>query len=83
MGLSVLPTADAGQTLVPCVLRSTCRQFRPPLAEDGDAFSAFDGMSYSNRKEYVDWIESARRAGTRARRIARAVTMVGEGRRLK
>ena len=53
------------------------------LAEVGGALSAFDGMSSSNRKEYVDWTESAKRPETRARRVSKAVSMIGEGRRLK
>ena len=53
------------------------------LAEAGVAPSAFDGMSYSHQKEYVDWIESAKRPETRDRRILKAVSMIGEGRRLK
>jgi hypothetical protein len=31
---------------------------------------AFDAMSYSHRKEYVLWVEDAKRPETRARRIA-------------
>ncbi len=53
------------------------------LADAGVDSSAFEGMSYSHKKEYVDWIESARRPETRARRISKAVSMIGEGRRLK
>lgn len=39
---------------------------------------AYDGMSYSHRKEYVQWIEAAKRAETRARRIAVAVEKLRE-----
>jgi hypothetical protein len=39
---------------------------------------AYDGMSYSHRKEYVQWIEAAKRAETRARRIALAVEKLRE-----
>lgn len=39
---------------------------------------AYDGMSYSHRKEYVQWIEAAKRVETRARRIAVAVQKLGE-----
>ena len=53
------------------------------LADGGVAPSVFDGMSYSHQKEYVEWIESAKRAETRARRIAKAVSMIRENRRLK
>ncbi len=53
------------------------------LADGGVDSSAFGGMSYSHQKEYVDWIESAKRPETRARRVSKAVAMIGEGRRLK
>ncbi len=53
------------------------------LADGGVASSAFDGMSYSHQKEYVEWIESAKRPETRARRVAKAVSMIRDNRRLK
>jgi hypothetical protein len=33
---------------------------------------AFDSMSYSHRKEYVDWISAAKKVETRDRRIEKA-----------
>ncbi len=36
----------------------------------------FDGLSFSHRKEYADWIASAKQAETRGRRIGRAVDMM-------
>jgi uncharacterized protein YdeI (YjbR/CyaY-like superfamily) len=38
-------------------------------------------LSYSHKREYVNWIEEAKRAETRQRRIAKAVEMLREGRR--
>jgi hypothetical protein len=35
--------------------------------------AAFDALSYSHRREYVEWIDEAKRADTRARRIAKTV----------
>jgi hypothetical protein len=35
--------------------------------------AAFDALSYSHRREYVEWIVDAKRADTRARRIAKTV----------
>ena len=31
--------------------------------------TAFDSLSYSHRKEYVDWVAAAKRPETRDRRI--------------
>ena len=43
----------------------------------------FEGMSYSHQKEYVNWIESAKRSDTRIRRIQKAATMIQANLRLK
>jgi hypothetical protein len=53
------------------------------LAEAPAAQQTFDGFSYSRRKEYVTWIESAKRPETRTRRVGQAVEMLAEGRPLK
>lgn len=42
------------------------------LAEAG-LRDAFDGLSYSHRREYVNWIDEAKKPETRARRIAGTV----------
>ena len=39
---------------------------------------AYDGMSYTHRKEYVQWIEAAKRPETRARRIKLALEKLRE-----
>ena len=38
--------------------------------------SGFDAFSFSHRKEFVDWITSAKRAETRAARIPKVVAQV-------
>ena len=35
--------------------------------------AAFDALSYSHQREYVEWIDEAKRADTRARRIGKTV----------
>lgn len=40
----------------------------------------FEAMAYTHRKEYARWIAEAKKPETRARRLAKAVAMVGEGR---
>ena len=42
----------------------------------GPARAAFDRMSYSHRKEYVTWIEGAKKPETRARRVEQALRAV-------
>lgn len=47
------------------------------------ALAVFRATSFSHQREYVQWIEEAKRPATRASRIARTVQMVAQGRRLK
>jgi hypothetical protein len=41
----------------------------------------FENLSFSHRREYVEWIEDAKRAATRERRIGKAVEMLAAGRK--
>jgi len=43
------------------------------------AWERFESLSFSHRREYVEWIEEAKRPGTRARRIAGALERLVEG----
>jgi Bacteriocin-protection, YdeI or OmpD-Associated/Domain of unknown function (DUF1905) len=49
---------------------------RAALAE-ASVRSRFDALSYSHRREYVQWIEEAKRPATRERRIEQTVERVG------
>lgn len=53
--------------------------FTRALAQDKQAKAFFDKSSYTNRKEYVEWIESAKKPETRARRIQQAVERLAKG----
>jgi hypothetical protein len=44
-----------------------------------DAKERFDRLSFTHRREYVEWAESAKRAETRERRIAETVRRVRAG----
>ena len=50
----------------------------PDLAAalDDDLRAFFDSLSYTHRKEYVRWIEEAKRAETRRARIEKAVELL-------
>ena len=68
---------------VPVDLRSTFGRARPPLVvtvNDPVAQERFEAMSYSHRREYVEWVCEARRPETRGRRIAACVDRVRAGR---
>ena len=49
------------------------------LAADPEAAEAFDRLSFTHRREYVNWITEARRPETRARRVAGTVERVRGG----
>ena len=49
---------------------------RDALAEAGLA-EVFAALSYSHRREYVSWIGEAKRAATRAKRIAETIQRMG------
>ena len=40
---------------------------------------AFEGLAYTHRKEYAQWVGEAKRQETRDRRAARALEMLGKG----
>lgn len=43
------------------------------------ALSVFDKFSYSHRKEYIQWITSAKKEETRISRMEKAIKMISEG----
>ena len=51
------------------------------LAQDEGARATFDGLSYTHRKEWVRWIDEAKRAETRATRLAKTVESLRAGKR--
>jgi bifunctional DNA-binding transcriptional regulator/antitoxin component of YhaV-PrlF toxin-antitoxin module len=52
-------------------------------ALDGEraAKEFFDGLSYTHRKEYVRWIEEAKKEETRVHRVAKTLEMLKEKKR--
>lgn len=54
--------------------------FRAALEADPAAYAAFDASTSFCRNNYLRWIEDAKRADTRAARIARAVELLIAGR---
>lgn len=48
-----------------------------------EARSRYEELSYSHRKEYAEWVASAKQEATRVRRAEKAAGMLAEGRVLK
>ena len=55
--------------------------FAAALAADAEARAVYDGLSFTHRKEYVNWLEGAKRPETRQRRLAEATTLLKSGRK--
>lgn len=52
------------------------RELTTALDKDKEAKSLFDVLSPSHQKEYVKWIEEARKAETRIRRTSQTLEML-------
>lgn len=55
--------------------------FQKALKATPTADKIFSNFAYSHRKEYVRWIEEAKRIETRASRIEKAVEMISAGKK--
>ena len=82
--------AAAGDELdIEIALDTTPREVTVPsdlaaaLVSDERASAAFDGLSYTHRKEWVRWIEEAKKAETREARLAKTVESLREGKKTK
>jgi Bacteriocin-protection, YdeI or OmpD-Associated/Domain of unknown function (DUF1905) len=51
------------------------------LLENQQAASLFARLTYSQKKEYVDWLSTAKQAATKASRIKKAVEMLACGKK--
>lgn len=56
-------------------------ELKKALAKRPRARAAFDSLSFTHRREYVEWITGAKREDTRVRRLDKALTMLEEGRK--
>ena len=53
------------------------------LARDDAARATFDGLSFTHRKEWVRWVEEAKKPETRATRLAKTVESLRAGKRVR
>jgi hypothetical protein len=57
------------------------RDLAKALRGQPKALQFFRSLSFTGQKEYARWIEGAKRAETRAGRVAKAVRLLGQGKR--
>jgi hypothetical protein len=55
------------------------RDLARALADDPDAKEAFARLSFTHRREYVEWVQKAKRPETRTRRVEQTVERVRTG----
>ena len=53
------------------------------IRTDAEAAENFASLSYSHRKEYVDWIATAKKPGTKVARTEKALAMLRAGKFLR
>ena len=53
------------------------------LAGDDAARATFDGLAFTHRKEWVRWVEEAKKPETRATRLAKTVESLRAGKRAR
>ncbi|MFM8875222.1 MAG: YdeI/OmpD-associated family protein [Anaerolineae bacterium] len=49
------------------------------LAADKEAQAVFNKLSSSHQREYIKWVEEAKKAETRAKRIQKMMDMLKQG----
>jgi len=49
------------------------------LASSPEARATFDGLAFTHRREYVRWVEEAKREETRRMRVEKTVSMLRKG----
>ena len=53
--------------------------FMTALRRNRKALATFEGFSWSNRKDYVEWVSEAKREETRKRRLSTAIVWLAAG----
>ncbi|HET6466243.1 MAG TPA: YdeI/OmpD-associated family protein [Nitrospiria bacterium] len=56
------------------------RDLKTALSQNKNARNLFEKLSFTHKREFIRWVESAKRPETRARRIRNAVTRIAQGR---
>ena len=84
-GLKLVEAAKASgawdEALKPQSFEMTA-EFRAALAANKDAGAFFTSLSPSQKKQYIGWIASAKRAATREKRLKKAMELLRGGQRL-
>jgi uncharacterized protein YdeI (YjbR/CyaY-like superfamily) len=55
--------------------------FQLALDNNPKVKEVFEKFSYTHKKEYVEWIEGAKKQETRENRVKKAIEMIAEGKK--
>ena len=55
------------------------QDFKKALAGNKKALRTFEGFSYTNKKEYIEWITEAKTGETRAKRLTTSIEWLSKG----
>ncbi len=58
-------------------------ELKRALSDQPQAAAAFEKMTYSHQKEWINWIMSAKQAETRLRRVEKALSLIKQGKNLR
>jgi uncharacterized protein YdeI (YjbR/CyaY-like superfamily) len=58
-------------------------ELKKALKTEKDAKGFFDKLSYTHQREYVMWINEAKKEETRQKRIAKAIEMLKKGQKAR
>jgi hypothetical protein len=76
LDVEILPDTEPREVSVPADLAAA-------LAQDAKASETFDRLSYTHRKEWVRWVEEAKKPETRETRVAKTVESLRSGKRAR
>jgi hypothetical protein len=76
VGITVEPDAEPRVIEVPAELKKAFK-----TAKEAKAF--FDKLSYTHQREYVTWINEAKREETRQNRIVKTIEMLKQGKKAR
>jgi uncharacterized protein YdeI (YjbR/CyaY-like superfamily) len=81
-GRALRPTDKSGDAPPAAAFRVLPRYIAKALRADAKAWRAFDGLAPSYRRQYVAWIDSAKREATKAKRLREAIVLLAAGKKL-
>jgi hypothetical protein len=74
IAITVEPDTEPREVEIP-------KELAKELKKEKEAKAFFDKLSYTHRREYVNWINEAKREETRQNRIAKTIEMLKQGKR--